>query len=573
MNLAVTYIDYNHAGLEERERFSFTKSRTKELYDELISEDNVKGAVIISTCNRTELYVSLEDGVHKSAFEILCKAAEIEPNHHRHAAEELYGYDAASHLCLVAAGAESQLWGDGQIITQVNDAIRFSRECKAADPVLNVVFEKCIAAGKKIKTNVSFNLNSDSTAKKAVNKVKENASVRKVLVIGNGMMGRMIAGDLPASGIETVMTLRQYKYGEIVIPKGVKTVMYHDRYEELKSCQAVISATASPHYTLEYDEIVKLESSPSLFIDMAVPRDVDPRINEIDGKLCLNIDDISSGTREALKEEQRREMEEYISGSLEKIKHWEEFRNNMEKKIYVVGIGPGGSDYMTPQAREAIERSDVVVGYTVYVELVKDLCEGKTVRDTAMKKEVDRCKIALDYALRGKKVAFVCSGDAGVYGMAGVMAEVAEDRPDVEIEVIPGITAACSGAAVLGAPLIHDFAVISLSDLLTPWELIEKRIKAAADADFVICMYNPKSKKRRDYIDKAAEFISASRSWDTPCGYVKNIGRDGEKGVVCTLKDLKDNDDIDMFTTVFVGNSSTKIINGKMVTPRGYRGI
>lgn len=573
MNLAVTYIDYNHAGLEERERFSFTKSRTKELYDELISEDNVKGAVIISTCNRTELYVSLEDGVHKSAFEILCKAAEIEPNHHRHAAEELYGYDAASHLCLVAAGAESQLWGDGQIITQVNDAIRFSRECKAADPVLNVVFEKCIAAGKKIKTNVSFNLNSDSTAKKAVNKVKENASVRKVLVIGNGMMGRMIAGDLAASGIETVMTLRQYKYGEIVIPKGVKTVTYHDRYEELKSCQAVISATASPHYTLEYDEIVKLESSPSLFIDMAVPRDVDPSINEIDGKLCLNIDDISSGTREALKEEQRREMEEYISGSLEKIKHWEEFRNNMEKKIYVVGIGPGGSDYMTPQAREAIERSDVVVGYTVYVELVKDLCEGKTVRDTAMKKEVDRCKIALDYALRGKKVAFVCSGDAGVYGMAGVMAEVAEDRPDVEIEVIPGITAACSGAAVLGAPLIHDFAVISLSDLLTPWELIEKRIKAAADADFVICMYNPKSKKRRDYIDKAAEFISASRSWDTPCGYVKNIGRDGEKGVVCTLKDLKDNDDIDMFTTVFVGNSSTKIINGKMVTPRGYRGI
>ncbi len=414
MNLAVTYIDHNHAELEERERFSFTKSRTRELYGELISEDDVKGAVIISTCNRTELYVSMEDGVRKSPFEILCRVAKIAPEKNRHIAEELYGYDAVSHLCLVSAGAESQLWGDGQIITQVNDAIRLSRECSAADPVLNVVFEKCIAAGKKIKTNVSFNLSSDSTAKKAVSKVKEHKSVRKALVIGNGMMGRMIAGDLAASGIETVMTLRQYKYGEIVIPKGVETVMYHDRYEELKSCQAVISATASPHYTLEYDEIVKLKSSPSLFIDMAVPRDVDPRINEIDEKRCLNIDDISAGTREALKEEQRREMEEYISGSLEKIKHWEEFRNNMEKKIYVVGIGPGGSDYMTPQAREAIERSDVVVGYTVYVELVKDLCEGKTVRDTAMKKEVDRCKIALDYALRGKKVAFVCSGDAGV---------------------------------------------------------------------------------------------------------------------------------------------------------------
>ncbi len=242
-------------------------------------------------------------------------------------------------------------------------------------------------------------------------------------------------------------------------------------------------------------------------------------------------------------------------------------------KIYVIGIGPGNQEYMTPQARSAIEKSDVVVGYTLYVELVRELTEGKEVKSTAMKQEVDRCRMALESALEGKTVAFVCSGDAGVYGMAGVMAEVAEDHPEVEIEVVPGITAACSGAAVLGAPLIHDFAVISLSDLLTPWELIEKRLALAAEADFVICLYNPKSKKRHDYIDKAAEIISRSRSWDTPCGYVKNIGRDEEKGVVCTLKELAGNDDIDMFTTVFIGNSSTKMINGKMVTPRGYRNI
>ena len=240
-------------------------------------------------------------------------------------------------------------------------------------------------------------------------------------------------------------------------------------------------------------------------------------------------------------------------------------------KIYVVGIGPGNEEFMTPEARIAIEESDVVVGYTLYVELVKELCEKKMVQSTSMKKEVDRCKIALDYALRGKTVAFVCSGDAGVYGMAGVMCEVAEEHPDVEIKTVAGITAACSGAAVLGAPLIHDFAVISLSDLLTPWEKIEKRLKLSGEADFVICLYNPKSRKRHDYIDKAAEYIAEYRGWDTVCGYVKNIGREGEKGIICTLKDLVDNPDIDMFTTVFIGNSQTRLLNGRMVTPRGYR--
>ncbi len=242
-------------------------------------------------------------------------------------------------------------------------------------------------------------------------------------------------------------------------------------------------------------------------------------------------------------------------------------------KIYVVGIGPGGEGYITPVAREAIEKSDVVVGYTVYVDLIKNLTGDKETKTTAMKQEVERCRMALEECLKGKDVAFVCSGDAGVYGMAGIMCEVAEDYPDVDIEVIPGITAACSGGAVLGAPLIHDFAVISLSDLLTPWEMIEKRISLAAEGDFVICLYNPKSKKRVTHLDRAVELIEKHRAGDTPCGYVKNIGRDGETGVICTLKELSGNDDIDMFTTVFIGNSSTKVINGKLVTPRGYKGV
>lgn len=242
-------------------------------------------------------------------------------------------------------------------------------------------------------------------------------------------------------------------------------------------------------------------------------------------------------------------------------------------KIYVVGIGPGSLDHMTPYSKAAIEKSDVVVGYTVYVELVKELTRGKEVLSTPMKKEVDRCKIALDAALENKTVAFVCSGDAGVYGMAGIMIQVAKEHPEVDIEIVPGITAACSGAALLGAPLIHDFSIISLSDLLTPWDLIMKRVKLAAEADMSIVLYNPKSKKRRDYIDKAVDAILEFRSPDTPSGYVKMIGREGEITKICKLTDLKNNDEIDMFTTVFIGNSTTEIINGKIVTPRGYKNV
>lgn len=242
-------------------------------------------------------------------------------------------------------------------------------------------------------------------------------------------------------------------------------------------------------------------------------------------------------------------------------------------KIYVVGIGPGSLDHMTPYAKAAIEKSDVVVGYTVYVELVKELTRGKEVLSTPMKKEVDRCKIALDAALENKTVAFVCSGDAGVYGMAGIMIQVAKEHPEVDIEIVSGITAACSGAALLGAPLIHDFSIISLSDLLTPWDLIMKRVKLAAEADMSIVLYNPKSKKRRDYIDKAVDAILEFRSPDTPSGYVKMIGREGEITKICKLTDLKNNDEIDMFTTVFIGNSTTEIINGKIVTPRGYKDV
>ena len=242
------------------------------------------------------------------------------------------------------------------------------------------------------------------------------------------------------------------------------------------------------------------------------------------------------------------------------------------KKLYVVGIGPGAYEKMTIEAAEALKNSDVIIGYTVYVDLVKEHFAGKEFLTTPMKKEVERCKMAFEEAMKGKTVSMICSGDAGVYGMAGLMYEVGMNYPEVELSVIAGVTAATGGAAVLGAPLIHDFCLISLSDLLTPWEKIETRLLDAAHGDFVICLYNPSSKKRHDYLQKACDLMLKYKSEETVCGIVGNIGRDGESEKVMTLKELRDTQ-VDMLTTVFVGNSRTRVMDGRMVTPRGYRGV
>lgn len=240
--------------------------------------------------------------------------------------------------------------------------------------------------------------------------------------------------------------------------------------------------------------------------------------------------------------------------------------------IYVVGIGPGAYEKMTIEASEALKSCDVIVGYTVYIDLVKDHFPGKEFLTTPMRKEVDRCVLAFEEAKKGKTVAMICSGDAGVYGMSGLMYEVGVNYPEVELKILPGVTAALGGGAVLGAPLIHDFCLISLSDLLTPWEKIEKRLLLASDADLSIVLYNPSSLKRHDYLQKACDLMMQYKSPDTVCGIVENIGREGEAYKVMNLKQLRDTE-VDMFTTVFVGNSQTKELSGKMVTPRGYKNV
>ena len=238
-------------------------------------------------------------------------------------------------------------------------------------------------------------------------------------------------------------------------------------------------------------------------------------------------------------------------------------------KVTVVGLGPGAGADLTGRARQALEECDLIVGYTAYVALIEQEFGHKEHATTGMRREVDRCRAAVEAAVSGRKVAVVCSGDAGIYGMAGLIYEVAQDYPPIEIEVVPGITAACGGAALLGAPLTHDFAVISLSDLLTPWPLIEKRLRGAAAADFVICLYNPASRNRPDYLARACAILLEEKGPETVCGWVRNIGRAGEEAHLCTLGELGDAP-ADMFTTVFVGSSATRMLGGKMVTPRGY---
>ena len=241
-------------------------------------------------------------------------------------------------------------------------------------------------------------------------------------------------------------------------------------------------------------------------------------------------------------------------------------------KLTVVGIGPGDYENMTVRADRALQECQVIVGYHVYVDLVRERYPDKEFLTTPMTREADRCRMALDAARAGKNVAMVCSGDSGIYGMAGLIYQLKGEDPNPEISVVPGLTAACSGAAVLGAPLTHDFAVVSLSDRLTPWEKIEARLEAAAAADLSVVLYNPASKGRPDYLRRACEILLRVLPEDRLCGVVRNIGRSGECSTILSLSALRDFE-ADMFCTVFIGNSQTMTVGGKLVTPRGYRNV
>ena len=240
------------------------------------------------------------------------------------------------------------------------------------------------------------------------------------------------------------------------------------------------------------------------------------------------------------------------------------------KQLTVVGLGPGGPQGLTAQAQEALGEADLICGYTGYIDLIREYYPDKELLSTPMTQEIARCRAALEAAGQGRRVAMVCSGDPGVYGMASPILELAEEFPQVEVEILPGVTAATSGAALLGAPLTHDFAVISLSDRLTPWELILKRLRLAAQGDFVLCLYNPVSKSRPDHLKIACDALLEVLPGDRLCGWARNIGRAGEESAILTLWELRETANLDMFTTVFIGNSSTRRVGDRLVTPRGY---
>ena len=239
-------------------------------------------------------------------------------------------------------------------------------------------------------------------------------------------------------------------------------------------------------------------------------------------------------------------------------------------KLYIVGTGPGNPEFLTEKARAALNEAELICGYTLYVDLLRQLYPDKETATTGMTEEIERGRLCLKRASEGSCVALLCSGDAGVYGMAAPVLELLPDYPAVRVEIIPGVTAALSGAALLGAPLGHDFCVISLSDRLTDWKLIEKRLRCAAEGDFVICLYNPGSWHRKGCLRRACEVLLESRDPDTVCGMARKIGREGESWQLLSLTELRETA-ADMFTTVFIGSSATRRISGRMVTPRGYR--
>ena len=238
--------------------------------------------------------------------------------------------------------------------------------------------------------------------------------------------------------------------------------------------------------------------------------------------------------------------------------------------IYVIGIGPGCRDLMTQEAISAMEDAEVIVGYKTYIKLVEDFIKDKEVIQNGMRKEVDRCQDAIDIAKTGKKVAVISSGDAGIYGMAGLILElITKQELDIPVKVVPGVTASIGAAAVLGAPIMHDFCHISLSDLMTPWEVIEKRLRLAAEADFVICLYNPRSKGRSEHLANAFKIMGEFKDGSTPVGIVKDVGREDQEKFICTF-DTMDFERVDMTTMVIIGNKSTYIHDDLMITPRGY---
>lgn len=293
MNIAVSYIDYNLANIKERELFSFTKTKLHSIYEQILKKDGVLGSVIISTCNRTEIYLSFEENVFYEPFSLLCEICNINDKNCNEIHKTLFNEDVIVHLCNLSCGILSQIWGEGQIISQVKQALCFARENNVTDNILEVVFRNAITCGKRVRTLIEFSNENHSAAHATLKMLNKNNNIKNVLVVGNGAMGKLVATTLVKNGYNVFITIRRYKYHDAIVPPKTTAVEYDERYIVMENVQAVVSATLSPHYTIRFDDYIKIKNKPKIVVDLAVPRDVDSRIGNIENVECFNIDEIS----------------------------------------------------------------------------------------------------------------------------------------------------------------------------------------------------------------------------------------------------------------------------------------
>ncbi len=334
MNIKAAIIDHEMASLSEREIFACSQEQKEDIYRRAFAHPQILGTVLLNTCNRTELYLSCKDEEGAPGpFEFLCGSLDEGARAFASVAKEVSGDEALSHLCALTSGAASQLLGDSQIITQVSDALADAQDRDATDSSLNTVFRLGITAGKKVRTDMNLQIKDTSTVELAVRAVLYEADVSRVLVVGNGTIGRSVAEQLAQKGYEVTMTLRQYHHKEAIIPAGVSVVSYADRYQQMEVSDAVISTTASPHVVITKQEFEQLVHRPQLLIDMAVPRDIDPEICQMAGVTCLNIDELSGGTLDALNQEQTEQLNEYIDTYVSELHRWEEQKLRKEADV------------------------------------------------------------------------------------------------------------------------------------------------------------------------------------------------------------------------------------------------
>lgn len=318
MNIRMAGIDYSLAGLDIREKFSFTKSFQSEIYKQINLDENILGSVIVSTCNRTELYLSCVDGYDINPFELVCSIIGVDFNAYKTLYKSHQGEELFWHLSRLACGAKSQIWGEDQIISQVKNSLVLARENKATDNKLEVLFRIAITCAKKIKTKIKFSKSENTVALKTLSVLKQQSDIGKnVLIIGNGEVGKLVAKTLIDNGFDVTMTLRKYKHNEIELPSGAQAFDYIQRYDKLNEFDVIISCTLSPHFTIEKNKLLENKIYPKLMIDLAVPRDIDPSISSLEGVLLYDIDTIG---KDDIKKTHMKQLEE-IDAIIEKYHH------------------------------------------------------------------------------------------------------------------------------------------------------------------------------------------------------------------------------------------------------------